>query len=81
MKRGCVDKKVVSLRVFCLFFFPSGFSIFRPTRAKESRERNLLVLMRENTGENFLRLYVCVCRAFSRLFFTKPYATKRASLA
>lgn len=40
MKRGCVDKKVVSLRVFCLFFFSVRFFDFSPhTRERVEREK------------------------------------------
>ena len=77
MKRGCVDKKVVC-ELFLVSFFPSGFSIFRPTRAKESRERNLLSSnAREHGGELFTIVCVCVSSLFQALFYkTICYKTR-----
>ena len=73
MKRGCVDKKVVC--EFFVSFFPSGFSIFRPTHARKSqRERNLLSFAICERGELF-RICVCVCVCVSSLFQALFYKT------
>ena len=70
-----MDKKVVCSASFFVSFFPSGFSIFRPTHARKSqRERNLLSFAICERGELF-RICVCMCVCVSSLFQALFYKT------